>query len=199
MELVHDGRHARRARNRDAVVDAMLELIAEGNLRPSADQIAERAGLSPRSLFRYFADVDDLTSAAIARQQERLRPFVEFDVDPTAPLAERIVALAEHRVRLFEAMGAVGRVARLREPFQPLVAAHLTRLRAHLRRQLAELFAPELAAMEPRSAAAVLAAADVLCSFEAYRLLRADQGLGRARAVTALTEALTRLITAEVP
>ncbi len=195
----HDGRHARRARNRDAVVDAMLELFREGNLRPSADEIAERAGLSPRSLFRYFDDIDDLTGAAVARQQERLRPFVELTVDRSAPLAARAAAVAEQRARLFDAIGHVGRVARLREPFHPLVAEHLTGLRRRLRQQLADAFAPELAAMGAGPAALVLAAADVVCSFEGYQLLRSDQRLGRARAVAVLTEALTRLFTQEVP
>ena len=61
-----DGRHARRDRNRVAVVDAMLELFAAGNLAPSSDEIAEKAGLSPRSLFRYFDDLDDLVRVALS-------------------------------------------------------------------------------------------------------------------------------------
>ena len=51
-----DGRRLRRALNREAVVDALLSLYDEGNLRPGTDRIAERAGISPRSLFRYFDD-----------------------------------------------------------------------------------------------------------------------------------------------
>ena len=35
-------------------------------------------------------------------------------------------------------------VSRLRAPFQPLIATELDRGRAHLRRQLKDLFAPEL-------------------------------------------------------
>ena len=69
-----DGRTLRRERNRAAMVDAMLELYREGNLAPSSDAIAERAGLSPRSLFRYFEDIDDLVHAAITRQQQRIAP-----------------------------------------------------------------------------------------------------------------------------
>ena len=71
-----DGRHARRDRNRLAVVDAMLELYVEGNLDPSSDEIAERAGLSPRSLFRYFEDLDDLGQEVflIVRRQLKTTP-----------------------------------------------------------------------------------------------------------------------------
>ena len=55
-----DGRRASRERNRIAVVDALLDLYAEGNLRPGAGEVARRAGLSRRSVFRYFDDLDDL-------------------------------------------------------------------------------------------------------------------------------------------
>ncbi|MBV8463124.1 MAG: helix-turn-helix transcriptional regulator, partial [Acidimicrobiales bacterium] len=69
-----DGRRRRRLTNRGTVVDALLDLYREGNLRPSTDEIAERAGLSPRSLFRYFEDVDDLAGAAVNRAQLRALP-----------------------------------------------------------------------------------------------------------------------------
>ncbi|HRE00682.1 MAG TPA: TetR family transcriptional regulator, partial [Ilumatobacteraceae bacterium] len=62
-----DGRRGRRDRNRDAVVDALLTLYHDGVLEPSADAIAEQAGLSARSLFRYFDDLDDLQRAAVER------------------------------------------------------------------------------------------------------------------------------------
>ena len=42
---VTDGRSARSQRTRNAVVDALLELNREGNLRPTAKEIAERAGV----------------------------------------------------------------------------------------------------------------------------------------------------------
>src|SRR3546814_12280183 len=70
-----DGRSLRRDRNRMAVIDAVLALYDSGNLAPSSDNIAERAGTSVRSVFRYFDDVDDMLRAALGRQQERLEPL----------------------------------------------------------------------------------------------------------------------------
>src|ERR1035438_5413311 len=67
-----DGRQLRRRRNRETVVDALLDLYRDGNLRPSTEEIAARSGLSPRSLFRYFDDVDDLTRTAIRHQEHRV-------------------------------------------------------------------------------------------------------------------------------
>jgi len=194
-----DGRMARRARNRDAVVDALLAFYEEGDLRPGADAVAERAGLSPRSVFRYFEDVDDLCRAAVERQQERVAGLLTVAAAPSASLRTRIEAVVEQRLALFEAIGAVGVVARLRAPFQPELAAQLDRGRRLLRAQLRRAFAPELEALGPERAAAALAATDVLCSFEAHQLLRRDQGLGRARIGAVLTASLSALLRAEHP
>ena len=65
-----DGRSARRDRNRLAVIDAAVELFSEGNLRPTATEVALRCGLSPKSVSRYFEDIDSLIAAAAARQME---------------------------------------------------------------------------------------------------------------------------------
>lgn len=190
-----DGRRMRRALNREAVVDALLDLYSEGNLRPGTDEIAERAGLSPRSLFRYFEDTDDLTNEAVARQQARALPLVPIDAGRDAPFEVRVRAVVDQRFRLFEAVGQAALVSRLRAPFQARLAHNLRRNREFLRGQLRSLFAPELAAMPEERAAAALAGADVLAGFESYRLLTDDQGYPADRAKEVLAEALRALLT----
>lgn len=189
-----DGRQLRRERNREAVVEALLDLYSEGNLQPGAEEIATRSGLSPRSLFRYFEDVDDLVRAAIDRQKERAIPLVPIDAAPDAPLEEKVAALVDQRFRLFGAVGNAATVSRLRAPFQPLLATDLAQNRAFLRSQMEVLFAPELAAMEPEDAARALAAADVLASFESRHLLCHDQGLDPALAKSVMTGAMVTLL-----
>src|SRR5215213_9464132 len=139
-----DGRRQRRARNRDAVVDALLAIVANGDLAPSAEAVAARAGLSSRSLFRYFDDVDDLCRAAIARQHERVATLLERPVDVDGAVASRAGDAVTHRLDLFDAMGDVGRLARLRAPFQPLIADQLAAIRRLLRERMATALAPEL-------------------------------------------------------
>lgn len=190
-----DGRHARRERNRLAVVDAMLALYAKGILDPSSDQIAARAGLSPRSLFRYFDDIDDLVRVAVSRHHERVRPLAELDTSTTAPLGERIQRLVVQRLRLFDAIASVGTVSRLRAPFQPLVAGELATARRYWRQQLRELFAPELRALVTAEAGHVVASIDVLTSFESVQLMRDDQQLSASAIAAALVHSITALIT----
>ncbi|QYG95131.1 TetR/AcrR family transcriptional regulator [Iamia sp. SCSIO 61187] len=189
-----DGRTARRARNREAVVTALLDLYRDGVLMPSADQIAARAGVSARSIFRYFADVDDLASEAVARQQEHLAPLLVLDLDPDAPLDDRIAAFVSARVRVLSGMGEVGRVARIRSVQQPVVARGLAHIRRALRDQVSVVLGPGLADRPDAERAALLAAADVLCSWEAHDLMRHDQGLGPDATEAAMGLALRRLL-----
>lgn len=185
-----DGRTARRERNRSAVVDALLDLYHEGELQPSADAIAERAGLSPRSLFRYFDDGDDLCRVAIARHRSRATPLLPVAAGPGDSLEVRIDAIVAQRAKLFDAVGVISVISRLRAPFQPLIQAELTEGRSYLRHQLEKLFAPELAAFDRTERSVVLSALDILCSFESYDLLRRDQGLSRRRAGQVMRSAI---------
>jgi len=189
-----DGRNQRRDRNRDAVVTALLELFREGRLGPSAEEIAARAGISVRSLFRYFDDVDALVRAAIARQQEHLAPLYALDVAPDRPLAERIEGFVAARVRLVRGMGEVGRVARTLAARQPLILAELARIRHTLRAQLADVFAPELDALPSAERRPVLAAADVVVSWESFDLMHNDQGLPVDDVEAAMRGALARML-----
>src|SRR5262252_4637374 len=96
-----DGRIARGARARAAIADALLSLIERGDLRPSAARIAERAGVSLRSVFQHYNDVESLFAAAAARQTERLAPLVG-EVPDKGPLARRLDAFVRARVRLLD-------------------------------------------------------------------------------------------------
>jgi AcrR family transcriptional regulator len=185
-----DGRKLRREQNRDAVLDALLALFRDGNYQPSAAEVAARSGLSLRSLFRYFDDVDDLHRAAAARQIALALPLLEPGIEPDAPTLDKIRAVARARVRLFEEIGPSARALRACAHRHKPLAAELARNRAFFRGQLAVLFAPEAAS----SATPFLPVFDVLCSFESYELLRTDQGLSRVRSEAMLTEALAAVV-----
>ena len=196
-EAIHtDGRRAWRDRNRLAVVDALLDLYAEGNLRPDAQEVAERSGVSRRSVFRYFDDRDDLDRAAIERQQQRVMHLVEIPSIGEGSLPERIAGLALQRVTLFEQLGAAGRVSRLRAPFHTVIAGQLEQSRRFFRRQLERQFAPELGHMDNAAKGETLSAADVLCSFESYDFLR-GRGLEPAKISAAMRRGLAALLGCE--
>ena len=184
-----DGRHLRRAQNREAVLDALVQLFDEGDYTPGTTKIAERAGISPRSLFRYFDDVDDLHRAAIERSRLTAAPLAVIDIDPQAPTAEKVAGFVEARVRLHEAVGNAERATRLSAHRHDVIAAQLREGRAYFRNQARDVFAPELDGRPE-----LLPAVDALTSIETYDLYRTTHGLSRARATSALVTALTALL-----
>lgn len=194
-----DGRSRRRDRNRDAVVTALLELYREGDPTPRAEEVAARAGISPRSLFRYFDDVEAMVRAAIERQQQHIAPLYDLDAPAELPLGERIDRFVAARMRLLEGMGEVGRVARTLAPRQPLILAELAAVRRRLRHQIAEVFAAELEALPSAERRRVLATADVITSWEARHLMHDDQGLPDDQVAIAMGDGLRRLLGAAVP
>ena len=179
-----DGRRLRREQNREAVLEALVALLEDGVYQPTTNEIAERAGISPRSLFRYFDDVDDLSRAAIERHMERVGSLFTLDVSPDAPTALKITQVVEQRARLYDAIAPTARTARVIAHRNEVVATQLRRIRAHLRNELRRAFGRD----------DVLPALDALLSFESYELLRYDQGLSRATAVAALTAAVTKAL-----
>ena len=190
-----DGRHARRDRNKYAVVDAYLDLVREGNPRPSIAEVADRSGVSHRSVFRYFSDKDELARTAIERQLAVAAPLVPLTVGPGAPLPERIDRFVERRLELFAFVAPSARLSRSLAALQPVLANELKTTRAFLRSQIRHLFRAELDAMEGTERAAALSALDALCSLEAIDLMRLDQELSAADTAATLRWSIAKLLT----
>lgn len=188
-----DGRTARRQRNRDLVVDAALDLFAEGMLQPGAAEVAERSGVSLRSVYRYFGDTDALIRAAVARSIEKVRPLFELDGLGEGPLADRVERIVAGRVRLYEEVAPMVRATLQRAPTNEILRETHERNLAALRRQVDAMFGPELTELVPDTALQVASALDVLLGFHSIEHLRRGVGLSAddtrrtlARAVTAI-------------
>jgi AcrR family transcriptional regulator len=188
-----DGRRARAERNRDAVVEAILELLRAGVDRPSVNEIAEQSGVSVRSVFRHFDDVESLYLAAIVRQWERVGPLFAFSV-PDASLDERIDALVEQRARLFEEIANVRRCAERLAPTSPAITRNLQESRAILRREVAECFRSELGERPAGAGDDLLDALELTASWPAWSTLRAEQRLPAARAKRVMAGMLRSLL-----
>jgi AcrR family transcriptional regulator len=183
-----DGRSRRRTQNIDVVVDAMLELFASGNPWPTAADIAARSGLSERSVFRYFTDLDTLARAAVETQVARANHLFE-SLPADGTLDERIDRLVSHRVQMFDQVGPIVRAAQARASFAEAITVGLAHRRAQLRAQLQDLFAAEV-----DSRSDVLLALEVATGFEALQGLRGDRGCSAARTRRILKQMVTALL-----
>src|SRR4051812_34060532 len=139
-----DGRLARSARTRRAIVDALRTLHHEGHLRPTANRVAERAGVSLRTVWQHFEDLEALLVEAGRRDFEIAMDYV-VPIDADGPLPVRLAQLVEQRGRMYEALAPVWRAARLQEPFSPQIRRNRDQLLALGREQLERVLAPELA------------------------------------------------------
>jgi AcrR family transcriptional regulator len=183
-----DGRTARAERTREKVVDAVLELLDAGDVRPTAERIADRAGVSERTVFQHYADREHLFQAVGDRQAERVLPTLEA-IPANLPLAERIERFTGQRARLLERLSGVRRGALLMEPESTAVADGLAMARRLKAAEVARVFAPEIAARPELRAPLVSAAA-----WTAWEGLRSHQGLGESEAREAMRLTFERLL-----
>jgi TetR/AcrR family transcriptional regulator of autoinduction and epiphytic fitness len=180
-----DGRRARSVKTREAIVEACLALIDAGDLKPTAAAIAARAGLSVRSVFQHFADLEDLLLAVSDHQANRIAGLytgVQYEGD----LTQRLATFAGYRARLFEAIAPLRRAAMLQEPFSKIVAERLELARVLHRFDVERAFGPELEAARERGNPGLTEVVATVSSFVVWDEMRRRRGLD----IDAATETL---------
>ena len=167
-----DGRTLRRTRNRTAVIAALLEIIREGNLRPGASEIADRAGVSHRSIFRYFDDLDDLVRTAIDHAFEQAGPMADIPDIGSGSLDERIATLVDARLALFESVDGTMQLARMRAPSIPSIDEGIAEIAVLFENQIAEHFAEDLAGVDEDDRDLLVDGVLVLTSYDSFTIHR---------------------------
>lgn len=193
-----DGRSARATRTRDAVVEAFLTLADAGNLRPTAREISECAGVSLRSVFQHFDDLETLFAAAADRQIERVA-HLAVAIDPALPLEERLALFISERSRLFETVTPVRRSALLNEPFSPVLARRLKWSRDMNRQEIERVFANELTPLPAKDRAVAVAALHTATEWTAWETLRAHNSLSIEDAQKVMTFSVRALLAHAAP
>jgi AcrR family transcriptional regulator len=173
---LEDGRTRRRLNSYERAVDALLDLIESGNEAPTAQQIAERSGISVRTVFRLTEDIESLHAAGILRQMERTA-HLYVDLPKTGPLTTRMRMLVKNRVDVFEAIAPVRRVGERMAATSTAIAEGLELHHLVLRTQVADVFDRELKEKPRQRRATSLDAIDVAASWETWELLRRGKGL----------------------
>lgn len=95
-----DGRLKRSTKTRAAIVEAMVSLIGEGNMSPTSEEVAERASVGLRTVFRHFEDMEALFQEMDQVIKERVLP--EFDLVPlSGAIEKRARTLITRRSHIF--------------------------------------------------------------------------------------------------
>jgi TetR/AcrR family transcriptional regulator of autoinduction and epiphytic fitness len=188
-----DGRTVRAERTRQALVEALLGLLDEGQPRPTAAEIAGRAGVSERSVFQHFPDREALLEAVAREQYQRVVPTL-VPVDSSLPLAERIEQFVQQRSRLYERIGGVRRAGLLIEHESTSVAGWIDTARQQKAAEVERVFRRELDDTRPDEREPLRSALVMVCSWTAWDSWRTHQRLSVARARAALAAAIRALL-----
>lgn len=184
---VADGRKQRSAESQRRIVAALVELIGEGHLAPSAELVAERASVGLRSVFRHFKDMDSLYREMHARLAGDMAAVAQQAFTATTRRGQ-ILELVDRRAVAFERLAPFLRAAQLHRHQSSFLQAGHDQFIQRLRQPVLDLLAGN--DREP----AMIAALDLLLSFEAWQRLRVDQGLGDQAARQTLKRAIGALL-----
>lgn len=192
---VIDGRTARRDRGRNAVLEAALELWEEENLEPSPEQIAQRAGVSTRSVYRYFEDRDQLVRAIIAHKQLQILPLFRIEDMGQGDLELRISRFVDSRLEVYEAIGASSRAMTIKAAGDPVIAEQIAFRKAEFRQQVVRQFDNELAQMTDTERMVSLNSVDALTQAESLDRFRRELQLSKDDCRTLLVASIRALLT----
>ncbi len=183
-----DGRRRRGEDNRARIVAAMLEIVQSGEVAPGAEQVADRADVGLRTVFRHFKDMDSLyreMSRAIEGEVRGIidRPFT------AAEGPDRLRQMIGRRAEVFERITPFRRAADAFTHRSRFLGTDSERLVIELRAKLEEALPPDLRRDPLR-----LEALDLLMSYEAWARLRREQNLSPKRARAVLERTVERLL-----
>ncbi len=167
------------------MLDAALELVAEG-AEIDVEKIAERSGISVRSVYNHFPTARHLVAGMYDRGSEQVRPYLEQMPPPDMPFDERVTKWVSIWGRIQEEIAPIRWRALVAEDKHPDLQPEIEELRRKHKTELRRMF-PEI---RGRGAfAAALLATDSL----AWRALRRHQGLTVDAACKVIEETIRRL------
>ena len=189
-----DGRSLRRERNRQDIVDALLGLIENGETEISAALIASKAGLSERSIFRYFDDVNDLYRSVCDLAFSKEIEYALIDDAGVGSLDTKIENFVNQRVRIYTMNEKIAPAARSFAFKNPIIKNQLVVGRKLLRTQIIKHFSEELSAFDKQQQQVAVAIIDSLTTFEYYDMMRSDQRMSVQAIKSVLTESIRKAL-----
>lgn len=186
---LEDGRRKRGDQSRKQIVDAMLALVREGEMSPSAALVAERANVGLRTVFRHFDEMEILYREMAEVTQARILPVFDKPYASTH-WREQLTELVERRISAYEdimPLKVAGSVMRFRSRF--LMEDYDRHLRME-RKSLKDVLPDTI-----QTDRDLFRAIEMVTSFQAWRRLRQDQNLS----VTDARKVLHLLIDSTLP
>ena len=184
-----DGRRLRSERSRQAMINAALILIEEGNFAPTAKQISARAGVGIRSFFRQFEDMDQFFAAVDEHTVGSFWESFLHEGDREGTLTERLGSIVATYAKAFEEHRSLLLATKSLRWSSRVLKENYERYQ-QISRANKERWLPEISqlVLDERELA------DAYLSFEMWHRLRDIQGLSCSAAQAVILKALTRLL-----
>ena len=183
-----DGRRERSRSSRRRIIEAMMDLVAGGDIDPSAAKVAEKAGVGLRTVFRHFDDkeaiyreIDELLWAAYGQTFEA--PF------SSGKWQEQLFELIERRALIYEEIAPFRIASSLQRYRSPILMERYRFMLGKERESLHRILPQAVLDDEPRARAILLAV-----SFDSWRLFRQDEEMSNAKTIEVLQQLLRDLL-----
>ena len=185
-----DGRRRRSENSRNRIVAAMIELVAEGRITPSAEEVASRAGVGLRTVFRHFKDMESLYAAMTGRLAEHYEMWlIAFE---STDWQGQLVEAVERRTATYERLLPFKRAGDAHRHVSPAIQTEHARMLGMMRNRLRSFLPPAITDDDVR-----FETIDLMLSFEAWQRLRDEQGLSIELARRIVLREVLRLADAE--
>lgn len=183
-----DGRKLRSEDSKRKIVAAMLELVREGRIAPTAEEVANRAQVGLRTVFRRFKDMESLYAEMAGAIDDKIESIVDQPSDNRS-WEDNLRQLVDRRLQVYEIIMPY-RVAAEALKFQStiLLTRHMQIVRDERHRLLA-LLPDDL--QEDRLLVEGLEAA---LSFDMWNQLRNDQRLSAEEGGAVVTLIVSSLL-----
>lgn len=188
-----DGRRQRSERSRAQIIEALFELIKEGDVSPSAAKVAERADVGLRTVFRHFEDMDSLFVEMAERISKEVMPIVLAPFKAQDWRGQFFEHLAR-RLDIYERIMPVRLSANIRR-FQSRFLMEEYRRSLLIERASLEAILPQEISQDP----VLFAAIESTVSFQSWRRLRQDQNLSPDNAAAAIRLTMERILGPDLP
>lgn len=171
-----DGRRLRSERTRQSIMEAYIELLREKPEVPTAAQIAARAGISTRSVFERFVDLQGLSLATVdyafaVGEAQAVARNVEGD------RATRVRSHVETRARTCEHWLPVWRVVIINQGRLEQLSERVRFIRQAIVKRMELMYRPELDMLSALERRDLLIALESLIDFESWGRMREIHGL----------------------
>ena len=172
MNMTTDGRKQRSEDSKRRIVAAMLELVREGKIAPTAEEVATRAEVGLRTVFRRFKDMESLYAEMAVAIHEKI-DSIGFSARDTVNWEKNLQRLVKRRLQVYEVIMPY-RLAAEALKFQStqLLSRHMDIVREE-RERLADVVPAELLEDDRL----LLEGLEACLSFDMWNQLRNDQHL----------------------